>query len=227
MNIITSDSPLFQRGEGKSPEPYVVDESNVVQRFFPKTVNLTLPGHTVRKFGAGFQMVPAELVDHPWLKANGMIEPKSTDQLPLQPQAPLGSQGFATAFAQSGVYDATMVPSPVVTDESLRSADAMARIAAENVKIARENLDNALRVHQNSVAVLGDAVVRREQSDSDDREDRAQGGGRQVRETAKDRRAREKREEDFYDTLSDEDKVRWDDSTQDQRNSWLAQGPKS
>lgn len=237
MNTITSNSPLFQRSESPSAEAYVVDETDTVDRFFPRPVNLTLPGHVVRKFPAGFQAVPRQLADDPWLKLNGVVEPpRAGEPLPLQPQAPVGSHGHATAFAQSGVYDATMVPRAVPTDSDIEAADTIARAAAENVRVAREILDNALSVHQNAVGALNSARETRA-SDEADREDRAKGGaGRpdsvvntksRKRENSQERRAREKREEDFYDTLSVEDKARWDDSTQDERDNWIAQGPKA
>lgn len=221
MNTITSNSPLFSRGETVSAEPYKVDETSTQTRFFPKPVNLTLPGHTVRKFPAGMQQVPVQFLNDQWLIDNGMQEIPEGQPLRLQPQAPLGSQGYATAFGQSGVYDATMILSAVLSDEAIASADANARLAAENVKTAQENLDNALRIHANATAALIDAQTSRAASDAADREDRLQGGaGRKPKkETAKQKQTRELK---FYEGLSDEDKAKWDGSTQEERDVWMS-----
>jgi hypothetical protein len=171
-SLITSDSPLFQRGEKVSQvEPLVIDESNTETRFLPRSVQLVLPGHVVRKFPAGLQEVPVALLDHPWLKANGMVEYKSVQGVPppRQPTAPLGSHAYAMAYAASGTYDATLIPDPYVTDEVLAGADANARAAADMVRAAQETLDNAIRIHQGAVAALEAARAAREKNDADAR----------------------------------------------------------
>jgi hypothetical protein len=173
MANITSDSPLFQRGERTSQvEELNIDESKTETRFLPRSVQLTLPGHVTRKFPAGLQEIPVALLDDPWLKANGMVEYRATQGVlpPQQPMAPLGSHAYATAYAASGTYDATMIPDPYVTDEILKSADANARAAADNVRFAQENLDNAVRIHQGAVAALNDARAARERADEQGRQ---------------------------------------------------------
>jgi hypothetical protein len=168
MNTITSDSPLFGRGESvESPKPFVLDETKTQTRFLPRPVTLTLPGHVTRKFPAGVQEIPEQLLNDPWLKANGMKEYEKGAPLPLQPQAPIGSHGYATAYAASGVYDATQVPDTRYSDEDIQNAEAVARNAAENARVARENLENADRIHQNAMQSLESARARRQQQDEE------------------------------------------------------------
>jgi hypothetical protein len=200
--LITSDSPLFGRLERTSQvEPLVIDESQTETRFLPRSVQLVLPGHVVRKMPAGLQEVPVALLDHPWLQANGMVEYKATQGMPppTQPMAPVGSHAYATAYAASGTYDATLIPDPYVTDEVLAGADANARAAADNVRFAQENLDNAVRIHQGAVAALEGARAAREKNDAEgrdisDADNRMTGGSSQV--TPAQRRALAKLRED-------------------------------
>jgi len=173
MANITSDSPLFQRGERTSQvQELNIDETRTETRFLPRSVQLTLPGHVVRKFPAGLQEIPVALLDDPWLKANGMVEYQAVQGMPppTQPMAPVGSHAYATAYAASGTYDATLIPDPYVTDEVLRGADATARAAADNVRLAQENLDNAVRIHQGAVEALNNARAAREKADEQGRE---------------------------------------------------------
>jgi hypothetical protein len=173
-SLITTDSPLFGRGEKTSQvEPLVIDETKTETRYLPRSLQLVLPGHVVRRFPAGLQEIPVALLDHPWLKANGMVEYKATQGMPppAQPMAPVGSHAYATAYAASGTYDATLIPDPYVTDDVLAGADANARAAADNVRLAQENLDNAVRIHQGAVAALEGARVAREKNDADGREE--------------------------------------------------------
>lgn len=223
MNMIRSDSPLFQRTETKPAEPFVLDESKTETRYLPRSVKLTLPGHITRQFPAGIQEIPVQLLDDPWLVANGMTQYNAREPLPIQPKAPIGSHAYATDYAASGTYDATLIPNATFTDEVISAADANARAAGENVRIAQENLEQAVRVHQGAIKHLQDAQANR----AADVEE-AGGTTRQQpqpsnkKENATQRRAREKREEEFYDTLSDEDKAKWDDATQLERDEWIA-----
>ena len=172
MALITSDSPLFQRGEKVAPvEELRIDENDTETRFLPRSVQLVLPGHVVRKLPAGLQEVPRALLDHPWLLANGMVDYRATQGVPppAQPMAPVGSHAYATAFMASGTYDATQIPDPYVTDEVLSGATANVQASLQNVRAAQEQLDEALRVHNAAVAALSDAQVTRARADDEGR----------------------------------------------------------
>lgn len=167
MTSIPSNVPLFHRGENMegAVKPLLIDESDTVIKFLPKSVRLTLPGHVVRVFPAGLQAIPRVFEDDSWLKANGMQDIKRGMAPPPQPSAPVGSHGYATAFAQSGTYDATTIPDPAVTDENISNAYAAVRSSAENVRMAQEVLNESLRIHQSAVAALIDAQTRRSSLD--------------------------------------------------------------
>lgn len=149
---------------GSEPNPaFAVDESNKVDRFFPKPVTLTLPDHTQRKWPAGLHKVPVQLADHPWLKANGVIEPQSGQVAPqMMLQAPPGSQAHAAAVMQSGVYDATLVPRHDLSDADVQSADTMASLASENLKIAQEAVEKAQQTCAHATQAAADARARLE-----------------------------------------------------------------
>lgn len=225
MNTIRTDSPLFQRGENTQvAEPIQLDENDTLDRFFPRPVRLTMPGHVVRHFPMGFQKVPRALADDSWLRMNGMIDPNTgSDPLPLQPQAPLGSQGYAASVMQSGVYDATMIPAAYQTDEGLRSADANARLASENVRTAQENLDNALRVHAAATEALRRGTAEREQNDRDKVDRRENGGaGGSTRKNDKEVIKLRKEDQAKYDKLSAQDKRAFDESSHEEQVIILA-----
>jgi len=227
---ITSDSPLFQRGERTSQvEPLVIDESQTETRFLPRSLQLVLPGHVVRKFPAGLQEIPVALLDHPWLKANGMVEYKAVQGMPppTQPMAPVGSHAYATAYAASGTYDATLIPDPYVTDAVLEGAQANALAAAENVRLAQETLDNAVRIHQGALAALDGAQKDRAKADEQgrsemDADNTLTGGSSQVTPAQRAALAklradkpldkdREENEKDLrLDKLSDKDRATFD-----------------
>lgn len=155
----TVGGPAMFHGEPRTA--YVIDETDTVDRFFPRMVKLTLPDHTQRIFQPGLQSVPKELADHPWLVDNGVIELKSKSPLPpmVQPAVP-GTQAYAASIGNSGVYDATLVPNARVSSHELRAIEAVAVAAAENARQARENLENAERVSQNANAAVADVRAR-------------------------------------------------------------------
>lgn len=208
---VSSDSPLFARGEepGRPLDRPVrtIDDSKTVRRFLPRPVKMTLPGHQTRQFQAGLQDIPEELADHPWLRDNGMLdEPARGEPLPLQPQAPVGTHGYATAFAQSGIYDATQIPDYRFTDRDIENADAQTRLAAENVRVAQENLDNALRIHQSAAAALNDARARRERQVAAMGEPEVVNGKPEVDPTIE---RLSKRDRARFDSLSEQEKVNY------------------
>ncbi len=57
-----------------------------------------------------------------------------------------GSTAFNRAVQNAGVYDATQVPDYRVSDGSLDTARSVAEMAAENVRVAEENLRQAQEV---------------------------------------------------------------------------------
>lgn len=212
--LIASNQPIFQRGDtDNAPTQFKeIDETKTVTRFFPKPVRLTLPGHVVRQFPAGMQEIPEELADDPWLKANGVIEYKNDGPLPMQPQATVGSHAYATAFAASGVYDATLVPETVYTDEDIKMAEAVELNAREGVRMAEENYENAQRIHQGAVDALNGARARREKANAEYVSSGAAGSGNS-RLTPSQQRALDKKRGNVdtgVDKLSPEDKAKFD-----------------
>lgn len=144
-------------GEPNRPA-FQVDENNTVYRFFPKEVRLTLPDHTQRRWPPGLQRVPRELADHQWLKDNGVVELNTDAPLPpMMLSAPPGTQAHAATIMQSGVYDVSLIRDPATTDAHVRAMETMARMAAENLRSARENLENAERVSVSTNEALASA----------------------------------------------------------------------
>ena len=143
---------------GAPREAYKIDENDTVTRFVPKMVKLTLPDHTQRVFRPGLQQIPRELADHQWLIDNGVIEYGASDKLPpmMQPALP-GTQAYAASVGQSGVYDATMIPNYAVTDQQVKAADAVAKMAADHAASLREQLAEAERVAAQAAQAAYDA----------------------------------------------------------------------
>jgi hypothetical protein len=180
---------------GNEPRPaFAVDERNTVQRFFPGPVRLTLPDHTQRQWNAGLQDVPAELADHPWLKSNGVVEPAKGQVAPqMMLMAHPNSQAAATAIAQSGVYDATLVPTHETTDEDVQAADQMAGLAAENLRAAEDNLEKARQTYASAVQAVETSRERALRRRGPDNERRLEGPGKGERMTKEQRDFAEQR----------------------------------
>lgn len=155
------------------PRPaFAVDETDIVHRFFPKEVRLTLPDHTQRRWPPGLQRVPRQLADHQWLKDNGVVELDNTAPLPpMMLSAPPGTQAHAATIMQSGMYDVSLIRDPAITDAHVQATETMARMAGENLRVARENLENAERVALAANSALADARARLSNQNSDDEVD--------------------------------------------------------
>lgn len=151
---------LFKNDRPKT----VIDETNTVTKFFPREVKLTLPDYSTRFFNAGVQLVPAELSEHPWLKDNGMVDvPQGSPLPPAMLSAPPGS----AAFAKSGVYDATRIPDPRVTDAGLQAARVVADMAAQNVRVAEDVLAQAQAVSVGAAQAVADITARLQTQSND------------------------------------------------------------
>lgn len=213
---------------GMPREPFVIDDTKTETRFLPKPVTLTLPDHTQRKFGAGLQEIPVQLLEDPWLKKNGMIEYRGRDPLPpMMMTAMPGTQAHNASIMSSGTYDATLIRDPRITDEHVKATEAVAGMAAENVRVAQENLARAIEILTNAQRSHADALTRyaaRDEIAGPDGEgdDTVVGDEAGKPETRKQRTAREKREADFYKALSPDDQKKWDGSTQEERDTWIA-----
>lgn len=138
-----------------------IDESDTVTRYVPRVVRLTLPDHTQRVFQPGLQEIPRELAYHQWMRDNGVVEYEGRGPLPPPMLRALpGTQAHAASIMQSGVYDVSLIRDPVVTDAHVRATETMARQAAENLRVARENVENAERISVAANTALADARQR-------------------------------------------------------------------
>lgn len=222
---------------GSPRQPYFIDETDTVNRFFPRPVNLTLPDHTQRRFPAGNQAIPRQLADDPWLTKNGVVDYEARpDKLPpMMRTAPVGSMGHAQAIMQGGVYDATLVPDARVSDDQIKFAEDMARAAIANVDVAQSNLERAVEVAKDAMARLEDAKGRRlardrvDPQDGEDENDRLTPAQRKA--LAKDRAQNEARlgldqlsEEDRakFEALSNKDKAKYLGASAEDRAAMLA-----
>lgn len=191
-------------------------------RFFPRPVTLTMPDYTQRKFVAGMNPVPNELLDNPYLLNSGMMEYTSGQPLPSPVlPAPFGTPAHSAAILNSGVYDATQAQGNIATDAMVQASGVMVQSAGEAVRAAQENLQRALEVQAGALANHSEVTRRREAASSLD-----ENGSADRDRAERDRAEREKAEQEKvaaeiarkakYDALSTQDKKKYDAAKNDQ-----------